>query len=144
MTSPSPPAPQAPVPRRGPLLLLSVTLRHAHRWCCCCSACRVLPSTGPPLPWRPPPFSSPLLPDCYSTNVSSTVPFLKLILWRSFFRSAIFFPSPLLQLPCFLCLYFSLSVCRISISLPYLKSTVFLTSLFFLYLFCRWHLMTCN
>lgn len=112
MAFPSPLAPQTPVPRWKSLLLLSVTLHHAHRWCCCCSACRILLSnTIPPSPpWRPPAFPSPLPPDCYSTNVSSTVPFLKLILWRSFFRSAIFFPSPLLQLSCFLCLYFSLSL----------------------------------
>lgn len=37
--SPFPSAPQTSMPRWGPLLLLSVTLRHAHRWCCCCSAC---------------------------------------------------------------------------------------------------------
>lgn len=102
------PAPQTPMSRRGPLLLLSVTLRHAHRWCCCCSACRAFSNTVLPTPWCPPPIPSPLLPDCYSTSVSSTVPFLKLILWLSFFRSAIFFPSPLLQLSCFLCPYLSL------------------------------------
>lgn len=61
---------------------------------------------GPPHPRRPPPSPSSLLPDCYSTSVSSTVPFLKLILWRSFFRSAIFFPSP----PCSNSLAFSLSI----------------------------------
>lgn len=84
-------------------------------------------------PTAPSPFPQPLLPDCYSTSVSSTVPFLKLILWRSFSRSAIFFPSPPLQLPCFLCLYFSLflSVCRIFISFPYLRPHTSLLPLFF-------------
>lgn len=112
--SPSPPAPQTPVPRWGPLLLLSVTLRHAHRWCCCCSACwALLPNTIPPTPCRPPPFPSLLLPDCYSTNVSSTVPFLKLILWCSFFRSTIF-PSPRSSSLAFsISLSLLLSVCRI-------------------------------
>lgn len=85
-------------------------------------------------PCRPPPFPSPLLPDCYSTNVSSTVPFLKLILWCSFFPQCHLLPLPQLQLSCFLSLSFSLSVCRISISLPYLKSILFLTPFFF-YLF---------
>lgn len=60
-----------------------------------------------PTPWHPPPSPCPLLPDCYSTNVSSTIPFLKLILWCSFSRSAIFFPSPCSSSFAF-CLCFSL------------------------------------
>lgn len=139
--SPSNLHPRLPCPGGGPLLLLSVTLRHAHRWCCCCSACwALLPNTIPPTPGRPPPFPSPLLPDCYSTDVSSTVPFLKLILWRSFFRSAIF-PSPQLQLSCFL--YFSLSpaLCLQGFCLPPLsKIYTLLTPFLFLYLFYCWHL----
>lgn len=134
--------PTHPCSGGGPLLLLSVTLCHAHRWCCWCSACRVLLSnTIPPTPWHPPPVPSPLLPDCYSTNVFSTVPFLKLILWRSFFLQCHLLSLP----PCSSALAFSISP---SFSLqdfhltPQSKNlhTLFLTAFLSLYVFSLWHL----
>lgn len=52
------PHPSLPLPRWGPLLLLAVAFRRAHRWRCCCSAC--WPSS--PTPFLPPPGALPLSP----------------------------------------------------------------------------------
>lgn len=142
MASPSPPAPQAPMPRRGPLLLLSVTLHHAHRWCCCCSARRVLLSnTIPPQPLEPTRFPQPstawLL--FHQRLLYCSLPQINFV--ALFFPQCHLLPLPpvpalLLSLSLFLSL--SPSLCRIYILQPNLKSTLFPTV--FLYLVYLWHL----
>lgn len=114
------------MPRWGPLLLLSVTLRHAHRWCCCCSVC--WPSSHPLAP-SPFPQPSPAWLLFHQRLLYCSLPQINFV--ALFFRSAIF-PSP-----CSSSLAFSvslpllLSVCRVSVGHPYLKSTLFLLPFFF-------------
>lgn len=69
------PLPPVSAVQVGPLCCRA--LPHTHRWCYCCPTGKaLLPRTLPSTSGPPP---SPPLPDCYSTDVSLTVLFLKLI-----------------------------------------------------------------